>query len=49
MEIASEAPFEVGDMIAVGIAHPCTTFERWQLLMLVDDRLDVVGAVRTFF
>ena len=49
MEIAPEAPFEVGDMIAVGIAHPCTTFERWQLLMLVDDRLDVVGAVRTFF
>jgi D-serine dehydratase len=49
MKIAPEAPFAVGDMIAVGIAHPCTTFERWQLLMLVDDRLDVVGAVRTLF
>jgi D-serine dehydratase len=49
MKIAPEAPFEVGDMVALGIAHPCTTFERWQLLMLVDDRLDVVGAVRTFF
>ena len=49
MQVAPEAPFEVGDMIAVGIAHPCTTFERWQLLMLVDDRLDIIGAVRTFF
>ena len=49
MTIAPEAPFEVGDMIAVGIAHPCTTFERWQLLMLVDDQLDIIGAVRTFF
>jgi len=49
MKIAPEAPFAVGDMIAVGIAHPCTTFERWQLLMLVDERLDVVGAVRTLF
>ena len=49
MTIAPEAPFVVGDMISVGIAHPCTTFERWQLLMLVDGRLDVVGAVRTHF
>jgi D-serine dehydratase len=49
MKIAAEAPFAVGDMVAVGVAHPCTTFERWQLLMLVDDRLDIVGAVRTLF
>ncbi len=49
MKIAPEAPFDVGDMIGLGIAHPCTTFERWQLLMLVDERLDVIGAVRTFF
>jgi D-serine dehydratase len=39
----------VGDMVGVGIGHPCTTFERWQLLMLVDAHLNVVGAVRTFF
>jgi D-serine dehydratase len=49
MKCAAEAPFAVGDMIAVGIAHPCTTFERWQLLMLVDERLNIAGAVRTFF
>jgi D-serine dehydratase len=49
LAIPAGAPFAVGDMIAVGIAHPCTTFERWQLLMLVDDRMDIVGAVRTCF
>jgi D-serine dehydratase len=49
MAIAPDAPFAVGDMIAVGIAHPCTTFERWQILMLVDEGLNIVGAVRTFF
>jgi D-serine dehydratase len=43
------APLAVGDMVAVGIGHPCTTFERWQVLMLVDARLNVIGAVRTFF
>ncbi len=49
MKIAPEAPFDVGDVMGLGIAHPCTTFERWQILMLVDERLDVIGAVRTFF
>lgn len=49
MALPREAPLAVGDMVAFGISHPCTTFERWQVLMLVDERMDVVGAVRTFF
>jgi D-serine dehydratase len=49
MALAPDAPIAVGDMIALGISHPCTTFERWQVLMLVDQRLNVTGAIRTFF
>jgi D-serine dehydratase len=49
MSVPAGSSLEVGDMIVAGIAHPCTTFERWQVLMLVDERLNVVGAVRTFF
>jgi D-serine dehydratase len=49
MAIPPAATLAVGDMIAFGIGHPCTTFERWQILMLVDKQLNVVGAVRTFF
>jgi D-serine dehydratase len=49
MIVPPDAPLAVGDMIAVGIAHPCTTFERWDLLMLVDQHLNIIGAVRTFF
>lgn len=49
LSIPPDAPLAVGDLIAVGIAHPCTTFERWQVLMLVNERLDVVGAIRTYF
>jgi len=49
LSLPPEARLAVGDMVAVGIAHPCTTFDRWQLLMLVDQRLNIVGAVRTFF
>ena len=39
----------VGDMVALGISHPCTTFDKWQLLWLVDDDYNVTGGIRTFF
>lgn len=44
-----ESPLQVGDMVAFGIGHPCTTFDKWAHLMLVDDDYRVTGAVRTFF
>lgn len=44
-----DSPLAVGDMVAFGIGHPCTTFDKWALLMLVDDAYRVTGAVRTFF
>lgn len=44
-----ESPLAVGDMVAFGIGNPCTTFDKWALLMLVDDEYRVTGAVRTFF
>ena len=49
MTLPADVALAVGDMVAMGISHPCTTFERWQALMLVDARLNVVGAIRTFF
>ncbi len=39
----------VQDRIAVGISHPCTTFDRWEFLYLVDDRYDVLSVLQTFF
>jgi D-serine dehydratase len=39
----------VGDVLTVGISHPCTAFDKWQLIPLVDADYAVVGAVRTFF
>ena len=40
---------EVGDRIGVGISHSCTTFDKWQLLYLVDDEYNVTGGIHTFF
>lgn len=39
----------VGDLVSLGLGHPCTTFDKWQVVMLVDEDWNVVGAIRTFF
>lgn len=40
---------EVGDWIGFGISHPCTTFDKWQLIWAVDDAGRVTRALRTYF
>ena len=39
----------VGDIVGCGISHPCTTFDKWRAIPLIDPEFKVVGAVRTFF
>ncbi len=43
------SPLAVGDLVCLGISHPCTTFDRWQLLYVVDDDYTVIDAIRTYF
>lgn len=44
-----ESPLRVGDMVGFGIGHPCTTFDKWALLMMVDEDYRVVDGVKTYF
>lgn len=39
----------VGDWVECGISHPCTMFDRWTALPLVDAEGRVTDLVRTFF
>jgi D-serine dehydratase len=39
----------VGDRVALGISHPCTTFDKWRWMPWVNDQLAVVGAITTGF
>src|SRR5215218_5624805 len=39
----------VGDVLRCGISHPCTAFDKWSLIPVVDDADVVVDAVRTLF
>ncbi len=49
MAVPAGHGFQVGDMVAFGISHPCTTFDKWQMICLVDDDYTVTSAIRTFF
>jgi D-serine dehydratase len=39
----------VGDLVGCGISHPCTTFDKWPVLLAVDDEYVVRFALNTFF
>ncbi|UUZ51425.1 hypothetical protein LP420_19485 [Massilia sp. B-10] len=43
------ATLAVGDLVGCGISHPCTTFDKWPLLLAVDDDYHVRYGVNTFF
>jgi D-serine dehydratase len=47
--VPDDAPFQVGDLLSFGVSHPCTTFDRWQLIYEIDESHNVIGAIRTFF
>jgi D-serine deaminase-like pyridoxal phosphate-dependent protein len=40
---------EIGDWVACGISHPCTMFERWRALPVIDSEHRVIDLVHTFF
>lgn len=47
--IPADSPLQVGDMVSLGIGHPCTTFDKWDVLLVIEADGTVVDAVKTFF
>jgi D-serine deaminase-like pyridoxal phosphate-dependent protein len=45
----TDTELEVGDWIGMGLSHPCTSFDKWQLIPLVEADGTVVEYIRTFF
>ncbi len=45
---AGDAP-QVGERVALGISHPCTTFDKWHWMPLVDEHYRVVDAAVMHF
>ncbi len=40
---------KVGDLVAFGISHPCTTFDKWPLIPVVDDDYQILDLYLTYF
>ena len=49
MTLPDGLDLRVGDRVVLGISHPCTAFDKWKLVYLVDDHENVVDGVMTFF
>jgi D-serine dehydratase len=49
LEVPADSPLAVGDIVGFGISHPCTVFDKWQLLCVVDRNYVVAETVRTYF
>jgi len=49
LPLRADDGLRVGDWLAVGISHPCTTFDKWRLIWAVDDDYRVTRAIRTYF
>lgn len=49
LSLPEDSPLRVGDMVCFGISHPCTTFDKWRLMSVVEDDYRVSGGILTFF
>jgi len=47
--VPADTPLMVGDMVGLGISHPCLTFDKWRVIHTVSERYDVTGSIRTYF
>lgn len=49
LRISASDDVKIGDLICLGISHPCTTFDRWRITHLVNDKWTSIGVFPTFF
>ncbi|MGW7278459.1 amino acid deaminase [Streptomyces sp. NPDC054844] len=49
LRTTAEADLEVGDWLGTGLSHPCTSFDKWQLIPVAQTDGTVVDYIRTFF
>jgi len=49
LQLTDGAELEPGETICFGVSHPCTTFDKWRVIPVVDEDHRVVDAIHTFF
>ncbi len=49
IDMPDNSPLAVGDMVAMGISHPCTTFDKWRFMPIVNDDYTAISGISTWF
>lgn len=49
LRVPTGTELAVGDLLGCGIIHPCTAFDKWRRIALVDDGYRVLDTIDTYF
>jgi D-serine deaminase-like pyridoxal phosphate-dependent protein len=49
LDVPAGDPLQVGDLVCLGLSHPCTTFDKWPLIPVATTDGTVTDYIRTFF
>ncbi|ROL70377.1 amino acid deaminase [Pseudomonas chlororaphis] len=49
LTVAPGVELRVGDIMSFGTSHPCLTFDKWRVGLLVDEHLQVIESLETCF
>ena len=49
IDLEEGTPLDVGDLVGFGISHPCTTFDKWRAIPIVEGDYRVGSVARTLF
>jgi D-serine deaminase-like pyridoxal phosphate-dependent protein len=44
-----DADVRPGELVRLGISHPCTAFDKWRVIPVIDDTYRVVDLLHTYF
>jgi len=49
LQVQEADDIRVGDMIGFDVSHPCLTFDKWQILPILNADYQVIDIVQTYF
>lgn len=49
LRLPADTALGAGDLVVVGITHPCTFFDKWRAIPVVDDEGRVLDIIHTYF
>jgi D-serine dehydratase len=49
MKVTPDLQLQPGDIVTLGMSHPCAAFDKTRLVPIIDDDYNVIDGVLTFF